>query len=110
MDFLPCFSRNVISVSWPSFCVLRTFLRLVDVTIVSRMISWLYFLMSSFAVCLTVLHISWYFIRCLSSPFSTISRRFVSRIRVGNDNLDSRDLFIALATHEALCWIISMMV
>ena len=45
-----------------------------------------------------VLHISAYSIRCLSSPFSTISRRFVIRACVGDDILDFSDLLIALAT------------
>ncbi|KAK2171909.1 hypothetical protein NP493_1011g00019 [Ridgeia piscesae] len=46
--------------SWPSFCVLRTFLRLFDAVIVSHMIFWLYFLVSSHVFCLMVLHISAY--------------------------------------------------
>ncbi|KAK2174100.1 hypothetical protein NP493_829g01073 [Ridgeia piscesae] len=58
-------SRSVTSLYWPSFCVLQTFLRLFDVTIVSRMISLLYFLMSSLAFFLMVLPISAYSIHCL---------------------------------------------
>ena len=57
-----------------------------------------------------VLHISAHTIRCLSSPFPTISRCFVIRPRVGDDNLDFSGLLIALATLEALCWIMYMMV
>ena len=78
--------------------------------IVSLMISWLYFLMSSRAFFLMVWHISAYSIRCLSSPFSIISRRFVISSRVGDALLDISGSLIALATFDALCWIMSMMV
>ena len=57
-----------------------------------------------------VLHISAYSIRCLLSPFSAISRHFVIMARVGDDILDLCGLLIALATIDALCWIISVMV
>ena len=57
-----------------------------------------------------VLHISVYSIRCLFSPFSAISRRFVIRARVGDDTLDLCGLLIALASLNALCWIMSEMV
>ena len=55
--------------------------------IVSRMISWLYFLMSSLAFFLMVLHVSSYSIRCLF-VLSAIYRHFVTRVRVGADILD----------------------
>ena len=100
---LPCLPRSVISLYWPSFCVLLTFLSLFDAMIVSRMISGLYFLMFSLASFLMVLHIPAYSIRGLSSPFSTISRLFVITDRVGGDIVD----FSALATLDALCWILS---
>ena len=87
----------MINLSWPSFCVLRTFVRLFDAMIVSRMISWLYFLMSCLAFFLMVLNIFAYSIRCLSS-FPIISRRFVIRALVGDDILDFNGLLIALAT------------
>ena len=58
--------------------------------------------MSSLAFFLMVLHISVYSIRCLSSPFSTISRRFVIRARVGDDILDFSGLLIVLATFDVL--------
>ena len=48
-----------------------------------------------------------YCIRSLFSPFFTISRRFVIRARVGDYLLDLCDLLIALATLDALCWIVS---
>ena len=70
--------------------------------IVSRIISLLYFPMSSLTFFLMVLHISAFSIRCLSSPFSTISCRFVIRVRVGDDILDFSGLLIALATLDAL--------
>ena len=44
----------------------------------------MYFVTSSLAFFLMVLYISAYFIRCLSSPFSTISRYFVIRACVRN--------------------------
>ena len=78
--------------------------------IVSCMISWLYFLMSSRAFCLMVLHISAYSIRCLLSPLSAISRRFVIRARIGDDILYHCGLLIVLATRDMLCWILSWMV
>ena len=88
-----------------SFSVLRLF----GAMIVSLMISWLYFPMSCLAFFLMVLHISAYSIGCLSSPFSTISRRFVIRACVGDDILDFNGLLIALATLDALCWTMSVM-
>ena len=62
-------------------------------------------MMPYFAFFLIVLYISAYSILCLSSLFPSISRRCVIRARVGDDNLD----FSALATLDALCFIISVM-
>ena len=107
---LPCLSRSLTSLSRSSSWVLWTFFKLFDVTIVSRTISWLYFLMSSLAFVLMVLHISAYSICCLSSPFSISYRRFIIRARVGDDILDFSGLLIALATLDALCWIMSVTV
>ena len=42
--------------------------------------------------------------------FPTISRLFVIRDRVGDDILDFSYLLIALATLDALCWVVSVMV
>ena len=103
---LPCLSMSAISLSSPSVCVFLTFLRFVDALIIFRM----YFLMFSFAFFLMVFHISAYSSLCLSLPFSTISRRFVIRARVGDDILDSNGLLIALASLDTLCWIMSVMV
>ena len=66
--------------------------------------------MSYLAFFLMVLHISAYSIRCLLSPFPAISRCFVIRARIGDDILDLCGLVIALATLDALCWIMSVMV
>ena len=66
--------------------------------------------MFSLALFLMVLHNSAYSVRCLSSPFSTISCRYIIRVRVGEDILDFSGLLIALATLDALCWIMSVMV
>ena len=52
------------------------------------MISWLYSLVYSLAFFLMVLYISAYSIIYLVSPFSSISRRFVVRVRVGDDYKD----------------------
>ena len=62
--------------------------------------------MPSLEFFLMVLHISAYFIRCLLSPYSAISRRFVIRARIGDDILD----FCALAILDALCLIMPVMV
>ena len=77
---------------------------------VSRMISWLYFLMSCLDFFLMVWYISAYCIRCLVSPFTASSRRFVIRAGVGDDILDFYCLVIVLATLDALCWIMAEMV
>ena len=66
--------------------------------------------MSSLVFVSIVLHISTYSIRCLSSPFSTISRHFVIRARVGDDILAFSCLVIIFATPDALCWIMTVMV
>ena len=65
--------------------------------------------MSSLTFLLTVLRIYAYSIHCLSSPFSTISRRFLTRARVGDDILDFSGLLVALATLDVICWIMSVM-
>ena len=70
----------------------------------------LYFPMPFLAFFLMVWHSSAYSIRCLSSPFSTISRLFDTRVRVGDGILDFSGLLIALATLDALCCIVSGMV
>jgi len=59
------------------------------------MIIWLYVLVSFFAFFLKILHICEYSIRCLLSPFSTISSRFVIRACVGDDILDVIGLLLA---------------
>ena len=107
---LICLSMNVVSLSCPSCCVLRSFLRLSDVTVVSRMMSWLYFLVSSLAFFLMVLHISTYSNHCLSSLLPTIFCRFIIRAYVCDDILDFSGSLIALATLDVLSWIMSMMV
>ena len=99
IDLLPCFYRSVISLYWPSFCVLLTFLRFSDAMTVSRMLSLLLFLMSYLTFVLVVLHISVYSIRCLSSPFSTNSLGFVIMASISDDILEFSSLLIALAIH-----------
>ena len=83
---------------------------LFDAMIVSRMISWLYVLMSSLAFVLMVLHISAYCIRCLLSPFTALSRRVVIRARFSDVILDLCGLLIALATPDALFWIMYVII
>ena len=93
-----------------SFCVLRTFLRLVDVMVGSRITS----ILVVFPNVLSLFFIAYFSvpyiaIRCLLSPFSTISRRFIIGACVGDDIIDFSDLLDALATLDALCWIMSVM-
>ena len=63
-----------------------------------------------FAFFLIVLHFSAYSMRCLMSPFPAISRRLVIRARIGDNILHLCALIIVLASLDALCWIISVMV
>ena len=86
-----------------SFCVLLTFLGLFDGIVGSRMMSWLYFLISSLTFFLTVLRISAYSIHCLSALFSTISSPLVIKVRVVDDILYLSGLLIVLATLGAVC-------
>ena len=78
-----------------SFSVLRTFLRLFDVMIVS----WLYFLMF-----LLIFFIAYFCVPLLyvvyRLPFPTISRHFIIGACVGDDIIDFSGLFIALATRS----------
>ena len=66
--------------------------------------------MSSLAFFLMVLHISEYSILCFLSPCSAKTRCFVTRARGADDILDLSALLIALATIDALCWIMSVLV
>ena len=62
-------------------------------------------------VCIHIyVHITIFLIRCLSSSFCIVSRRFFVRARVGDDILNFSGLLIALATLATLCLIISVMV
>ena len=97
---VPCLSMSLISLSWPGLCVLLTFITLFDAMVVSHITSWLYFLMSSLVFSSMVLHISTYSMGCLSSSYSTSSRRF----------LDFSGLLVVLTTLGVLCWIMSVMV
>ena len=89
-------------------CVLLTLFKLFDVSIVFRMVSRLYFLMSSFAFFLRVLHISVYSMQSLA-VFFTISLRFFISALVGVDNLDLSRLVFCLAMFVTVCCIISVM-
>ena len=67
--------------------------------IVSRMISWLYFLMSPLALPLMVFFISAYSIRCLLPPFPPHFSSFRDLgARVGDDILDFHGLLIVFVT------------
>ena len=66
--------------------------------IISRMMCCMYFPMPSFAFFFIVLHISAYSVRCFVWQFSTISRDFLNRFRVGDNILHFSVLLIALAT------------
>ena len=78
--------------------------------IVSRMISWLYFLVSSLIFFFSDFAYFCVLYSLFLSPFSAISRRFVITDRVGDDIIDLCGLIIALATLVALCWVRSEMV
>ena len=108
---LPCLSRGVISLSWPSFCVLRIFFRLFDANdhfwydilvvfpdVHSCLLSWwsCIFLRTLFVV---------YCCRFPAFLFVTSS----IRAHVGDGILDLCGLLIALATLDRLCCIISAM-
>ena len=64
--------------------------------------NWLYFLMSCLAFLLIVLHSSASSIRCLSSPYSTISRCFIIRAGFYDDIVDFSGLLIA-ALFDNVC-------
>ena len=66
--------------------------------------------MSSLAFFLTVVHISACSIRCLLSPFPVIPRCFIIKAQVGDDIPTFSGLLIALATLDALSWIMYLMV
>ena len=99
---LSCFFRSVISLSWPSFCSLLTFIRLYDAMIVSHVISWMHFLMF-FLLCF------WWSCIFLHTPF-IVYHRFINIAYVDDDILELSGLLIALVTFDLLCWIISVMV
>ena len=77
---------GVLSVYFGLGCVFFL-IKLFDVSIVFRMVSSLYFMMSSFAFFLRVLHISAYSMQSLA-VFFTISLRFFISAPGGVDNLD----------------------
>ena len=95
---LPCFSKNIISLSWHSVCVVRTFFRLLDAMIGSYMNSWFYFLMYFSAFLLLVLHISAFTVRCVSSPFPTVA----------DDMLHFNCFSVVLVTLVVHWWIIPL--
>ena len=73
---LPCLSSSVIIRFFPRLCVLLTFYKLLDASIVSRISSKLCFRMSSLAFFFTVLHISTYSMWSLGVLFSIIPRGY----------------------------------
>ena len=83
--YLPCLSSSVIIRFFPRLCVLLTFFKLLDASIVSRISSKLCFRISSFAFFFMVLHISIYSMWSLGVLFSIISLRFFIRALVGDD-------------------------
>ena len=87
---LPCLSSSVIIRFFPRLCVLLTFFKLLDASIVSQISSKLCFRTSCFAfffVVLLVLHISTYSMWSLWVLISVISLRFFIRALVGDDIL-----------------------
>ena len=79
---LPCLSSSVIIRFFPRLCVLLTFFKLLDASIVSRISSKLCFRISSFAFFFMVLHISTYYMWSLGVLFSIIYLRFFVRALV----------------------------
>ena len=106
---LPCLSRSVIIRFFPRLCVLLTFFKLLDASIVSRISSKLCFRISSFAFFVMVLHISTYYMWSLGVLFSIISLRFFVRALVGDDMFGFFCFLVCFAMLNALCWIISVM-
>ena len=105
---LPCLSRSVIIQSLPRLCVLLTFFKLLDASIVSRISSKLCFRISSPAFLFMVLHISTYSKWSLEVFFS-ISLRFFIRALVGDNMLGFFYFLVCSAMFIALCWNMSVM-
>ena len=105
---LPCLSSVIIRF-FPRLCVLLTFFKLLDASIVSWISSKLCFRISSFAFFFTVLHISTYYLWSLGVLFSIISLRFFIRALVGDDIFGFICLLVCFAMLNALCWIIAVM-
>ena len=106
---LPCLSSSVIIRFFPSLCVLLTFFKLLDASIVSLISSKLCFRISSFAFFFMVLHISTYSMWSLGVSFSIIYLRFFIRALVGDDIFGFFCFLVCFAMLNALCWIISVM-
>ena len=106
---LPCLSSSVIIRFFPRLCVLLTFFKLLDASIVSRIYSKLCFQISSLPFFFMVLHISTYSMWSLEVLFSIISLRFFIRALVGDDIFGFFCFLVCFAMLIALCWIISVM-
>ena len=103
---LPCLSSSVIIRGFPRLCVLLTFFKLLDSSIVSQILSKLCFrISSSFAFFFMVLHISTYSMWSLGVLFSIISLRFFIRALVGDDIFGFFCFLVCFAMLTALCWI-----
>ena len=92
----------------PRLCVLLTFFKLLDASIVSRISPKLYFRISSLAFVFMVLHVSPYVMWSLGVLFFIIYLRFSIRALVC-DNVVGFFFLVCLAMPIALCWIISVM-
>ena len=107
--YLPCLYSSVIIRFFPRLCVLLTFFKLLDASIVSRISSKLCFRISSVAFFFMVLHISTYYMWSLWVLFSIISLRFFIRAHVSDDIFGVFCFLVCFAMLNALCWIISVM-
>ena len=107
--YLPCLSSSVIIRIFPRLCVLLTFFKLLDASIVSWISSKLCFRISPLAFFFMVLHISTYSKWSLGVLFSIISLRLVIRALVCDDIFGFFCFLVCFAMLIALCWIISVM-
>ena len=106
---LPCLSSSVVIRFFLRLCVLLTFFKLLDASIVSRSSSKLCFRISSLAFFFMVLHISTYYMGSMVVLLSIISLRFFVRTLVGDDIFGFFCFLVCFAMLIALCWIISVM-
>ena len=106
--YLPCLSSSVIIRFIPRLCVLLTFVKLLDASIVSRISSCASgYLTPRFLF--MVLHISTYSMLSLGVLFSISSLFLFIRALVGDGIFGFFCFLVCFAMLNALCWIISVL-